>query len=63
MFIPKEDPDGEDDWNYYAQLYKEGGLKRIYSIVRELEKSDPELIKYPRYKLHDDASGVAVDFA
>jgi hypothetical protein len=62
MFIPKEDPDGEDDWNYYAQLYKEGGLEKIYSVVRELEKSDPELTKYPRYKLHDDASGVAIDF-
>jgi serine/threonine protein phosphatase PrpC len=62
MFVPKTDPETGEDWNYYAKLYKEGGLEKIYQTVREIEKSDPELIKYPRYKLHDDASGVAIDF-
>jgi serine/threonine protein phosphatase PrpC len=62
MFIPKADPEGEDDWNYYAEIYKEGGLEKIYQTVRERERSDPELVKYPRYKLHDDASGIAVEF-
>lgn len=63
MLVPKTDPDTEEDWAYCAKLYQNGGLKKIYQTVRELEKSDPELTEYPRYKLHDDASGVAIDFA
>lgn len=61
MYIPKEDPEADEDWNNYAELYKQGGLDGIYSTVRKIEKTDPELTKYPRYKLHDDASGVAID--
>lgn len=63
MFIPKADSGSTDDWNNYVQLYREGGLDKIYSIVRERERSDPELTLYPRYKRHDDASGIAIDFA
>jgi serine/threonine protein phosphatase PrpC len=61
MYIPKADPEADEDWNYYAKLYRQGGLDRIYKTVRDIEKSDPDLVKYPRYKLHDDASGVAIE--
>jgi serine/threonine protein phosphatase PrpC len=63
MYIPKADPDLEENWNHYARLYREGGLSKIYNTVRQIEESDPNLIKYPRYKFHDDASGVAIDLA
>jgi serine/threonine protein phosphatase PrpC len=63
MYIPKADPDADEEWNQYAQLYKEGGLEKIYTTVREMEKSDPDLTRYPRYKLHDDASAVAIELA
>lgn len=61
MYLPKSDPDAEEDWERIARLYAEGGLEKILDEVRELEDSDPDLIKYPRYKLHDDASGIAID--
>lgn len=60
MFIPKSDPTEPEDWDYCAELYQKGGLNKIYETVRKLEKSDPNLVKYPRYKLHDDASGIAI---
>jgi serine/threonine protein phosphatase PrpC len=62
MYIPKADPNQDENWNDYARLYREGGLKKIYNTVRKIEATDPKLIKYPRYKLHDDASGIAIDF-
>ena len=63
MFIPKADPDAEEDWDYYGRLYLEGGLDKMYDAVREKENSDPESIKYPRYKLHDDATAIAIDLS
>lgn len=61
MYIPKENPESDEDWHYIAKLYREGGLDKIYETVRQIEETDPGLIKYPRYKIHDDASGVAID--
>ena len=63
MYIPKADPDGAEDWEYCVQLYQRGGLDALYDAVRKKENSDPELIRYPRFKLHDDASAVAIDLA
>ena len=62
MFIPKADPGADEDWKLCAKLYREGGLRKLYETVRNIEKSDPDLIQYPRFKLHDDASGVAIEF-
>jgi serine/threonine protein phosphatase PrpC len=61
MFIPKEDPEAEEDWNDYARLHRKGGLAHLYETVRKIEDSDQGLVKYPRYKLHDDASAIAID--
>jgi len=62
MFLPKRDPDGEDEWTIHAQLYKDQGLTGLSQAVRELENEDPLCRIFPRYKKHDDASGVAIDF-
>lgn len=61
MYLPKEDPDVNENWLNLVRIYREGGLDLVYKSVRKIETSDPELIKYPRYKLHDDASGVAIE--
>ncbi|TAK89283.1 hypothetical protein EPO04_04295 [Patescibacteria group bacterium] len=61
IYLPKENPETAEDWHELVQLYARGGLSEIYDKVRELENSDPELTQYPRYKLHDDASGVAIE--
>lgn len=60
MFVPKEDPEAEEDWQQYADIFLQGGIRELFSIVRKIESSDPNLTRYPRYKLHDDASAVAI---
>jgi serine/threonine protein phosphatase PrpC len=62
MFLPKADPDEDDNWNEYANCYRKSGLVGLFKLVRDTEKDDPTLVKYPRFKLHDDSSGIAVDF-
>ncbi len=63
MFIPKANPDAEENWNDYAAHYHESGLDGLFRFVRETEASDPSLTVYPRFKLHDDSSAVAIDFS
>lgn len=62
MFLPKADPDASDNWNDYADCYQKSGLTGLFKQVRDTEKSDPTLVTYPRFKLHDDSSGIALDF-
>ncbi|NCU38159.1 hypothetical protein EOL96_03850 [Candidatus Saccharibacteria bacterium] len=62
MFLPKTDPDANDNWNDYADCYLKSGLTGLFKLVRDTEDSDPALVKYPRFKLHDDSSAVAIDF-
>ncbi len=62
MFLPKASPDADENWNEYAEYYNKSGLVGLLKTVRDIEDSDPTLTKYPRFKLHDDASAVAIDF-
>lgn len=63
MFLPKEDPEAEEDWQACFDLSEEGGLRHLYDTVRKIENSDPDLTRYPRYKLHDDATGIYIRFS
>ena len=60
--FPREDPNQEQDWKEFANMYLEKGLSGILSYIRNLELSDPKLWKYPRVKIHDDATAIAIDF-
>ncbi len=62
MFLPKADPDTGADWEAHARLYEKNGLVGLYEEVRRIENTDPHTKMYPRYKVHDDAGGVAIDF-
>ncbi|HEY4964517.1 MAG TPA: protein phosphatase 2C domain-containing protein [Candidatus Saccharimonadales bacterium] len=61
LFIPKENPSGEDSWDEIARLESEGGIKAVLDYVRSIESTDPDCIRYPRFKQHDDASGAVLD--
>lgn len=61
LLLPKADPEASDNWSDYFRLCESGGLARLYDTVREMELSDPNLTIYPRYKLHDDATGIYID--
>lgn len=62
LTIPKRDPRSDDDFSLIAELFREGGLKRVRDYVREIENSDPNCWEYPRYKKSDDIAGVAISF-
>lgn len=60
LFLPRENPDQEQDWHHFINLYGQGGLKAIRDHVRESQQQDPKCLKYPRFKQHDDIAAVAV---
>lgn len=43
-----------------AERYMHSGLNGLADWVREQERSDPDCRDFPRFKLHDDISAVAV---
>ncbi len=63
LLIPKEDPEGNEDWELFVRIYQKAGLKGLLKYVRDIEKKDPKCWKYPRYKQHDDATAIAIDFS
>lgn len=60
--IPKADPSQPDDFEKLVSLFQENGLDRVRDYVRELEDSDPQCLKYPRFKIHDDLTAIAISF-
>lgn len=62
LIIPKENPKDDDDFQTMTALFKQGGLRGIKDYVREIEKTDPECRKYPRFKKSDDIAAIALSF-
>jgi len=60
MLIPKEKSDDPEDFKTIVKLFKEGGLQKVKSYVRNLENSDPQCLKYVRFKRHDDLTAIAI---
>lgn len=61
LFIPKADPEIEEDWKVYIDICRKQGLSELFRIVREVERSDPTLTDYPRFKISDDATGIFIE--
>lgn len=62
FFIPKNDPKEKEDWNKFVKLFNKGGLKKIRTHIRSIEKKDKQCWKYPRYKQHDDMTSISISF-
>src|SRR3989344_940836 len=62
LIIPKEDPHAADDFSETVRLFQEGGLPRVRDYIREIENTDPNCWKYPRYKKSDDIAAIAISF-
>jgi hypothetical protein len=60
LFLPRENPLEDSDWCSFVNLYRQGGLQAVRDHVRYLQRQDPTLKKYPRFKLHDDIAAVAI---
>lgn len=60
LFLPRKNPLEDSDWRSFVDLYRQGGLQAVRDHVRYLQREDPALKKYPRFKLHDDIAAVAI---
>ncbi len=58
--IPKENPGEEENFDECVKVFLAGGLPALKTFVREREDSDPDCVKYPRYKTHDDMGAFAI---
>ncbi len=62
LFPAKENPKLLDNFDEFVEIYLESGLLGVKKYIRKVEKSDPECIKYPRFKKHDDIAGISLTF-
>lgn len=62
LLIPKSDPNENDDIDKIVREFYKSGLKGWLEYVRAIEKNDPLLKKYARYKQYDDATAIAIYF-
>lgn len=60
LFPPSSCPDELFDAPLFVQLYRSGGLETIRQHVRALQSTDPGCYRYPRFKMFDDISGIAL---
>jgi serine/threonine protein phosphatase PrpC len=60
LFLPRENPLEDGDWDSFVNLYLQDGLRAVRDRVRALQRKDPTLKKYPRFKMHDDIAAVAL---
>lgn len=62
FFMPKENPQAEDDFETMTRIFLEQGLEGVKRYVRDIEDSDPQCLRYPRYKKHDDIAAIDISF-
>jgi len=58
--IPKEDAEAEENFDEFIEILVKGGLEAVKDRVRTQEKSDPDCIQFPRFKLHDDMGAIDI---
>ena len=47
-----------DSYERLYELSREIGLKELGRRIFEIQDSDPDCVRYPRFKIHDDTSGI-----
>lgn len=60
MSIPKQDPNRTKEFKALVDGYLAVGLTGLRDRIRAMEKADPQCIRYPRFKCHDDIAAIAI---
>jgi len=60
LFIPKSDPGERENFDRFADLFRNGGLTGVRDHVRELEARDRTCARYPRFKPNDDIAAISI---
>jgi serine/threonine protein phosphatase PrpC len=63
MLWPENDiPAGLNYWDYIAKVILQKGIVSYMEDLFRLEKTDPDCLKYPRFKQSDDKAGIVLHF-
>jgi serine/threonine protein phosphatase PrpC len=60
LSIPNETPGTHKDFGPLVQDYLSLGLDGVKDRIRKIEDTDPQCLRYPRFKCHDDIAAIAV---
>lgn len=60
LFPPSSSPGPPLDTERLVGLYQSGGLRGIRNHIRAVQRTDPASCRYPRFKMFDDISGIAL---
>jgi hypothetical protein len=61
LFLPNELIGAEPDWEEMVGIIEKVGIEGLYQEVLKRKNSDPDLNRYPRFKKHDDATGIVIE--
>jgi hypothetical protein len=60
LSIPSEKPAKKKNFTPLVTLYRKLGLTGLKNKIRQIEETDPECRRFPRFKTHDDIAAIAV---
>jgi len=60
LFPPSSFPSRPFDLKTFMMFYQSTGLRGIRDYIRTIQNNDPRCYRYPRFKLHDDMSAIAL---
>lgn len=61
LFLPLEEvPEDKSYWDFVADSILDRGIRQYANDLIELEETDPECIRFPRFKKSDDKSGLLI---
>ncbi len=60
FFLPSTHPGRPFAQDAFVTLYQSSGLQGVRNHIRAIQKTDPRCFLYPRFKMYDDMSGIAV---
>lgn len=62
LIPPTLDPKDKPNYNTFVKKFLSWWISATHDWLFGLEESDPECIKYPRFKKHDDAAIISISF-
>lgn len=60
LFPPSSNPERPFADDIFVALYQKGGLRKVRDYVRSIQQEDPGCYHYPRFKMFDDISAIAL---
>jgi serine/threonine protein phosphatase PrpC len=60
LFPPSEDPDEPLNTSLIEDFYSASGLVGLLDHIRSIQQTDPRCCHYPRFKMYDDVSAIAL---